>query len=197
VSICCRVISLLSNFCSFRCVFYYFYIHICSFVTFLQLLHGTGYMVPGPPNFWGAPVDQPHMAMRSARAKDVNVNIRTSQFLSGISYLRLCVYHRHLDSFKASWRQYFFARPTRHDSWLLRLLEFRLTNFPTYLLTYQPAPTEFGTKAVIVTYCTKFHKPKLCTKFEVATFNAEISKGSQISWDAIATLAPTLCQFWS
>ena len=117
--------------------------------------------------------------------------------VSGISYLRLCVYHRHLDSFKASWRQYFFARPTRHDSWLLRLLEFRLTNFPTYLLTYQPAPTEFGTKAVIVTYCTKFHKPKLCTKFEVATFNAEISKGSQISWDAIATLAPTLCQFWS
>jgi len=49
------------------------------------------------------------------------------------------VYHRHLDSFKASWRQYFFARPTRHDSahsWLLRLLELRLTNFPTYLLTY-------------------------------------------------------------
>ena len=46
----------------------------------------------------------------------------------------------HLDSFKASWRQYFFARPTRHDSarswhWLLRLLELRLTNFPTYLLT--------------------------------------------------------------
>jgi len=36
--------------------------------------------------------------------------------VSGISYLRLCVYHRHLDSFKASWRQYFFARPTRHDS---------------------------------------------------------------------------------
>ena len=38
-----------------------------------------------------------------------------------------------------SWRQYFFARPTRHDSarsWLLRLLEWRLTNFPTYLLTY-------------------------------------------------------------
>jgi len=35
----------------------------------------------------------------------------------------------------ASWRQYFFARPTRHDSarsWLLRLLELRLTNFPTY-----------------------------------------------------------------
>jgi len=56
-----------------------------------------------------------------------------------ISYLRLCLYHRHLDSFKASWRQYFFARPTRHDSarsWLLRLLELRLTNFPTYLLTY-------------------------------------------------------------
>jgi len=81
---------------------------------------------------------------RSARAKDVNVNIRTSQFrrlrtiVSGISYLRLCVYHRHLDSFKASWRQYFFAQPTRHDSarsWLLRLLELRLTNFPTYLLT--------------------------------------------------------------
>ena len=47
--------------------------------------------------------------------------------------------YRHLDSFKASWRQYFFARPTRHDSersWLLRLLELRLTNFPTYLLTY-------------------------------------------------------------
>ena len=59
--------------------------------------------------------------------------------VSGISYLRLCVYHRHLDSFKASWRQYFFARPTRNDSarsWLLRLLELRLTNFPTYLLTY-------------------------------------------------------------
>ena len=57
--------------------------------------------------------------------------------VSGISYLRLCVYHRQLDSFKASWRQYFFARPTRHDSarsWLLRLLELRLTNFPTYLL---------------------------------------------------------------
>ena len=33
----------------------------------------------------------------------------------------------------------------------------------------QPAPTEFGTKAVIVIYCTNFHKPKLCTKFEVAT----------------------------
>jgi len=72
---------------------------------------------------------------RSARAKDVNVNIRTSQFrrlrtlVSGISYLRLCVYHRHLDSFKASWKQYFFARPTRHDSarsWLLRQLELRL-----------------------------------------------------------------------
>jgi len=52
-----------------------------------------------------------------------------------------CVYQsprRHLDSFKASWRQYFFARHTRHDSarsWLLRLLELRLTNFPTYLLT--------------------------------------------------------------
>jgi len=49
------------------------------------------------------------------------------------------VYHWHLDSFKASWRQYFFARPTRHDSarsWLLRLLELRHTNFPTYLLTY-------------------------------------------------------------
>ena len=61
--------------------------------------------------------------------------------VSGISYLRLCVYHRHLDSFKASWRQYIFARPTRHDSalsWLLRLLELRLTNFPTYLLTYLP-----------------------------------------------------------
>ena len=80
---------------------------------------------------------------RSARAKDVNVNIRTSQFrrlrtlVSGISYLRLCVYHRHLDSFKASWKQYFFARPTRHDSarsWLL--IELHLTNFPTYLLTY-------------------------------------------------------------
>jgi len=58
--------------------------------------------------------------------------------VSGISYLRLCAYHRHLVSFKASWRQYFFARPTRHDSarsWLLRLLELRLTNFPTYLLT--------------------------------------------------------------
>ena len=49
------------------------------------------------------------------------------------------IIHQHLDSFKASWRQYFFARPTRHDSarsWLLRLLELRLTNFPTYLLTY-------------------------------------------------------------
>ena len=49
-------------------------------------------------------------------------------------------YHRHLDSFKASWRRYFFAWPTRHDSassWLLRLLELRLTNFPTYLLTYK------------------------------------------------------------
>ena len=59
--------------------------------------------------------------------------------VSGISYLPLCVYHRHLNSFKASWRQYFFARPTRHDSvrsWLLRLLELHLTNFPTYLLTY-------------------------------------------------------------
>ena len=44
-----------------------------------------------------------------------------------------------ISGFKASWRQYFFARPTRHDSarsWLLRLLELRLTNFPTYLLTY-------------------------------------------------------------
>ena len=44
-----------------------------------------------------------------------------------------------LGQFQASWRQYFFARPTRHDSassWLLRLLELRLTNFPTYLLTY-------------------------------------------------------------
>jgi len=35
-----------------------FYIYICSFITFLQLLRGTGYMVPGPHNFWGAPVDQ-------------------------------------------------------------------------------------------------------------------------------------------
>jgi len=34
-----------------------FYI-ICSFITFLQLLRGTGYMVSGPHNFWGAPVDQ-------------------------------------------------------------------------------------------------------------------------------------------
>ena len=57
--------------------------------------------------------------------------------MSGISYLRLCVYHRHLDSFKASWRQYFFARPTRHDSarsWLLRL---RVAPYKfSYLLTY-------------------------------------------------------------
>ena len=63
----------------------------------------------------------------------------STDLVSGISYLRLYVYHRHLDSFKASWRQYFYARPTRHDSarsWLLRLLELRLTNFPTYLLTY-------------------------------------------------------------
>jgi len=37
----------------------FFYIYICSFITFLQLLHGTGYMVPGPHNLWGAPVDQP------------------------------------------------------------------------------------------------------------------------------------------
>ena len=37
----------------------FFYIHICSFNTFLQLLRGAGYMLPGPRNFWGAPVDQP------------------------------------------------------------------------------------------------------------------------------------------
>jgi len=37
----------------------FFYIHICSFITYLQLLRGTGYMVHGPHNFWGAPVDQP------------------------------------------------------------------------------------------------------------------------------------------
>jgi len=74
--------------------------------------------------------------------------------VSGISYLRLCVYHRHLDSVKASWRQYFFARPTRHDSarsWLLRL-----TNFPTYLLTY------------LLTYLQRVWNKKLSCRRETA-----------------------------
>jgi len=72
--------------------------------------------------------------------------------VSGISYLRLWMYHRHLDSFKESWRQYFFARPTRHDSarsWLLRLLELRLTNFPTYLLTKDLPASEHITDIVV------------------------------------------------
>ena len=29
----------------------FFYIYSCSFITFLQLLRGTGYMVPGPHYF--------------------------------------------------------------------------------------------------------------------------------------------------
>ena len=86
---------------------------------------------------------QQHMAICSCQGRqrqhtDLAVS-PSPDLVSGISYLWLCMYHRHLDSFKASWRQYFFARPTRHDSarsWLLRLLELRLTNFPTYLLTY-------------------------------------------------------------
>ena len=86
---------------------------------------------------------QQHMAICSCQGRqrqhtDLAVS-PSPDLVSGISYLRLCVYHRHLDSFKANWRQYFFARPTRHDSarsWLLRLLELRLTNFPTYLLSY-------------------------------------------------------------
>ena len=53
--------------------------------------------------------------------------------VSGISYLQLCVYHRHLDSFKASWRQYFFTRPTRQDSARSWLLSCALQIF---LLTY-------------------------------------------------------------
>ena len=43
-----------------------------------------------------------------------------------------------LGLFQSKLKQYFFARPTRHDSarsWLLRLLELRLTNVPTYLLS--------------------------------------------------------------
>jgi len=86
---------------------------------------------------------QQHMVICSCQGRqrqhtDLAVS-PSPDLVSGISYLRLCVYHRPLDSFKASWRQYFFARPTRHDSarsWLLRLLELRVTNFPTYLLTY-------------------------------------------------------------
>jgi len=86
---------------------------------------------------------QQHMTICSCQGRqrqhtDLAVS-PSPDLMSGISYLRLCVYHRHLDSFKASWRQYFFARPTRHDSarsWLLRLLELRLTNFPTYLLNH-------------------------------------------------------------
>jgi len=36
-----------------------FYIYIGSFITILQLLRGTGYMVSGPHNFWAAPASQP------------------------------------------------------------------------------------------------------------------------------------------
>ena len=80
---------------------------------------------------------QQHMVIYSCQGRqrqhtDLAVS-PSPDLVTGISYLRLCMYHRHLDSFKASWRQYFFARPTRHDSarsWLLRLLESRLTNFP-------------------------------------------------------------------
>jgi len=91
----------------------------------------------GLQQWWGlAAVGKPSAVGQPTRPTQPFILL---DLVSGISYLRLCVYHRHLDSFKASWRQYFFARPTRHDSvrsWLLRLLELHLTNFPTYLLTY-------------------------------------------------------------
>ena len=113
--------------------------------TRMQQLHHTcqNCVYQSPPALDVISCVQQHMTICSCQGRqrqhtDLAVS-PSSDLVSGISYLRLCVYHRHLDSFKASWRQYFFARPTRHDSarsWLLRLLELRLTNFSTYLLTY-------------------------------------------------------------
>ena len=69
MSMCCWAISPFCDFCTFGCVIRrwleskprFFYIYVCSFVTFLQLLRDTGYryVVPGSHDFWGAPVDQP------------------------------------------------------------------------------------------------------------------------------------------
>ena len=112
---------------------------------YTQQLHHTcqNCVYQSPPALDVISCVQQHMAICSCQGRqrqhtDLAVS-PSPDLVCGISYLRLCVYHRHLDRFKASWRQYFFARPTRHDSarsWLLRLLELRLTNFPTYLLTY-------------------------------------------------------------
>ena len=112
---------------------------------YTQQLHHTyqNCVYQSPPALDVISCVQQHMAISSCQGRqrqhtDLSVS-PSPDLVSGISYLRLCAYHRHLDSFKASRRQYFFARPTRHDSArsrLLRLLELRLTNFPTYLLTY-------------------------------------------------------------
>ena len=112
---------------------------------YTQQLHHTcqNCVYQSPPALDVISCVQQHMAICSCQGRQRQhtdlAGWPSPDLVSGISYLRLCVYHRHLDRFKASWRQYFFAQPTRHDSarsWLLRLLELRLTNFPTYLLTY-------------------------------------------------------------